>query len=187
MLEPIGFECVEAGGGQAAIDQLALQIPDLVLLDISMSPMDGWGCAAQLRNSGYGFPVVMVSANVFDNRAEQLAAAQCQGFVSKPVRESELFKCIGKTLGLEWVRDTLTPRLPISLESEPSAELLEPELRANLLALLRLGHVQGARRAIEAIALQQPELLPLQDFLADLVDRYELDRCIAFLGVPELS
>lgn len=187
MLEPIGFECAEAAGAQDCLAQLESASPDLVLLDISMWEIDGWECARRIRHSGHAFPILMVSANVFDNRAEQLTQAGCQGFVSKPVRESELLGCIGKALGLEWVRDTLMPREPVDVSVPPSAAVLDEALRTTLVGLLRMGHIQGARRELQGVAIGLPETVAVQAYLIDLLDRYELDRCIAFLRTPELS
>nr|MBL8456183.1 response regulator [Zoogloeaceae bacterium] len=185
MLEPIGFECAEAASAGACLARLDDGAPDLLLLDISMHGIDGWQCASRIRGAGHHFPIVMVSANVFDNRARQLTLADCQGFVTKPVRESELLACIGKALGLEWIRDTLMPRVPAEPGAAPTAAVLDDALRATLVGLLRMGHIQGARRALQAAA-GLPEVAPVHAYLGGLLDRYELDRCIAFLNAPEL-
>ncbi len=50
-------------------------------------------------------PIVFVSANLFDNQPERLVALECQGFVGKPVLESELLDTLHRTLNIDWVRD----------------------------------------------------------------------------------
>jgi CheY-like chemotaxis protein len=82
--------------------------PDALLLDVSMDDLDGWHTARAVRAAGWReVPIIMVSANVFDNRPDKLASADCQAFVAKPVIESELLDVLARHLHLNWVRGDL--------------------------------------------------------------------------------
>src|SRR4029079_10621677 len=51
-LELAGFEVLEAGDGQAALDLLDRnpdRLPAVILLDAQMTPLDGWGAVAATR------------------------------------------------------------------------------------------------------------------------------------------
>lgn len=182
LLEPLGFVCSGAASGPDCLARLASRVPDVVLLDISMVGMDGWACAAAIRAAGHDVPIVMVSANVFDNRPDLLGEADCQGFVSKPVRESELLTCLGSVLSLEWLRLAPHPRV---VADEVLVGTIGADDRAQLIALLKLGHVQGIRRELARVAAESPAAALVCAHLVELVDRYELERCRHFLLAQE--
>jgi CheY-like chemotaxis protein len=64
MLEGVGQNVVEAGDGQAALEQLAAQEPALILLDLVMPKMDGFEFVATLRQRPEwgAIPVVVITA-----------------------------------------------------------------------------------------------------------------------------
>lgn len=80
MLE--GFEVATAANGQAALDHIAVQEPQLVLLDLQMPLMSGWEVLAHLRQARPAVPVVFMSAGY---RAEVEAKRHgADGYLAKP-------------------------------------------------------------------------------------------------------
>jgi signal transduction histidine kinase/CheY-like chemotaxis protein/purine-cytosine permease-like protein len=105
LLMPLGFVVHEAASGQECLERVPEVQADAVLLDVSMDDLDGWQTARELRSAGWTqMPIIMVSANVFDNRPENMASANCQAFVAKPVIESELLEVLARHLQLVWER-----------------------------------------------------------------------------------
>ena len=88
------------------------QAPDAILLDISMDDIDGWQTAGGCADRHHDLPIIIVSANVFENHPEKLDAAGCQAFVDKPVIESELLHALQRHLQLEWIADPAIKRRP---------------------------------------------------------------------------
>ena len=86
LLESEGFETLEAPNGQAALERIAVDTPDAVLLDLMMPPgPDGLATLEQLKKRAPHVPVVMMSgkANLADAvRATKLGAFQ---FLEKPL------------------------------------------------------------------------------------------------------
>ena len=86
LLESEGFETLEAPNGQAALEVVAEDAPDAVLLDLMMPPgPDGLATLEQLKKRVPHVPVVMMSgkANLADAvRATKLGAFQ---FLEKPL------------------------------------------------------------------------------------------------------
>jgi CheY-like chemotaxis protein len=164
--------------------------PDAVLLDISMDDMDGWATATAMRQAGYTqVPIVIVSANVFENRPDNLQAAQCQAFVDKPVMESQLLDTLATHLGLQWVMQALPPPMPaLAVQAEAMADPLLgapalPEDAAwELHRLARKGHVQALREALAVWAQQAPEHAAQWQALQALVERFDLDEVAARLA-----
>jgi signal transduction histidine kinase/CheY-like chemotaxis protein len=165
MLLPLGFVLREAASGSEALESVRSEPPDAVLLDISMDDMDGWATAKALRAAGFAdVPIIMVSANVFENRPENLAAAGCQAFVGKPVMESELLRALGACLHLSWTTrqasDATAQALPGVLPEpharqpasqqmvESASDSLPADAAWELSRLARKGHVQALRASL---------------------------------------
>ena len=85
-LEGDGFRVLEAKDGAEALEEVRRQRPSLVLLDVMMPGVDGWGVAEQLAANAEtrDIPVVFLSARAALEdrlRAQQLGAV---GYVVKP-------------------------------------------------------------------------------------------------------
>ncbi|NUZ06283.1 response regulator [Schlegelella sp. ID0723] len=189
MLLPLGFRVREAASGRECIDSVAENPPDAVLLDISMDDMDGWETARRLRRAGHAaMPIIMVSADAFENQADKLADAGCQGFVDKPVIESELLAVLQRELELEWVAELAMPGWQPALPAPTPTAIPEDHARA-LLRLARLGHQQGLQRALDVLLLEHPACASEVGMLRELVDRFAwhelIERCAGALEAAE--
>jgi signal transduction histidine kinase/CheY-like chemotaxis protein len=155
------------------------QRPDVMLLDINMDGMDGWETARRLRElPGLPVPVIMVSANVFDNRSELLRAAGCAGFVPKPVMESELLDQLRDALDLTWHVDVPEGSNAAAREEPSNVPLraLDEDERAALLRLSRLGHVNGIATLLDAISERSDAARDDCRRLRKLIDGFDLIR-----------
>ena len=86
-----GHDVVEAADGRAALDALAAQSFDLVLLDVGLGPgPDGVEVCRRLRGAGEAAHVVAVTAR--DGEADAVLAleAGADDYVTKPVGIAEL-------------------------------------------------------------------------------------------------
>lgn len=183
MLTPLGFSVREAASGLECLDSLKDEVPDAILLDISMDGMNGWDTAVQIRSRGYvSVPIIVVSANVFENQTSRLQASGCQAFIGKPVRESELMDALQSHLGLAWVTSVVSellvvPPAPLPLWPVPAGELaaLGEDACAELIRLARLGHVHGLHRLLDRFTAEKPGLTATCARLRDFVNRFELE------------
>jgi DNA-binding response OmpR family regulator len=57
------FDVMLAHDGQQALDQLAVESPDLILLDMNLPVMDGWTVAQTLRAQGNRVPIIALTAS----------------------------------------------------------------------------------------------------------------------------
>jgi signal transduction histidine kinase/CheY-like chemotaxis protein/purine-cytosine permease-like protein len=190
MLMPLGFELREAASGHEALESVRERCPDAVLLDITMDDMDGWRTARAIRQAGFStVPIVMVSANVFENRADNLAAAQCQAFVAKPVMESELLDTLTALLKLAWTTESPAMPLPQVLKTEVQADLF-PQPPAALSAdaaweldrLARRGHVQALHDALDEWTRAAPDQHLHWQRLRDLIEQFDLDAVVQYVN-----
>jgi PAS domain S-box-containing protein len=92
-LERCGCHVDVVSDGRQALDALAKQRYDAVLMDCEMLEMDGYNATAELRLREYGTrhtPVIAMTAHALpDDRARCLAAGM-DDYVSKPIRREQL-------------------------------------------------------------------------------------------------
>lgn len=95
-LEKSGHVVVCASDGVEALEQLESDMPDLVLLDITMPRMDGYEVCKQIRSNPQGkhLPVVMISGKdgFFDKVRGRMAGST--GYVTKPFGPETLMKAL---------------------------------------------------------------------------------------------
>ncbi len=175
MLMPLGFDVHEAASGTESLDSLRELVPSAILLDLSMDDMDGWETAVRVRAAGFALPIIIVSANVFENQVERLRLADCQAFVGKPVIESELIAVLERHLGLEWMQQGRPMQPPAPLEAPSGAIALPEDDRLELMRLVQVGHVRGLQQTLDRIAAAQPELAAACSHLRGMLARFDLD------------
>ena len=90
VLEREGHLVVEARDGLDALDQIERHPPDLVLLDVDMPRLDGFGVLGELRARVHtaALPVVMLTGRI-ESESEALDLG-AQDFLSKPVQPTSL-------------------------------------------------------------------------------------------------
>lgn len=96
------YRVVEYDDGQAALDGLGRELPDLVLLDISLPTLDGLEVLTRIRKDERlrQLPVIAITAHATGSDRARFIAAGFDGYVSKPiVDENILFDAIRAELG----------------------------------------------------------------------------------------
>ncbi|PSL16654.1 signal transduction histidine kinase [Marinobacterium halophilum] len=104
LLMPLGFRILEARDAQACLELVAQTQPDLFLLDISMPGMDGLTLAGELRRSGHRAPILMLSADVQEQRRQPVGEAIYDEYLVKPISNHLLVERVGHYLNLDWER-----------------------------------------------------------------------------------
>ena len=103
LLERRGYAITVVGDGRAALAALDRESFDLVLMDIQMPGMDGFEATAVIRqreeSAGTHIPIVAMTAHAFKGDQERCLAAGMDAYISKPVRQQELYATIEAILG----------------------------------------------------------------------------------------
>jgi PAS domain S-box-containing protein len=102
-LAPQGLDIVEATNGKEALDKIATQDFDIVLLDVHMPVMDGKEAIQRIRNANQAWsaiPVIALTADAMSGDREKYLALGMTDYVSKPVDQRELLAKMHQVLGL---------------------------------------------------------------------------------------
>lgn len=92
LLEMRGYDVIEACDGQEALLKIAENQPDILLLDISMPVLDGFGTVRRIREnpSISSLPVLAVTAYAMRDDREKVLNSGFDGYLSKPIDPSAL-------------------------------------------------------------------------------------------------
>ena len=98
VLAEAGYPVQQAANGELALQKVAEEAPGIVLLDLKMPVLDGWGVMERMRADGKSaaVPILILSAYGFEWEAELLGA---QGYVPKSVGMDEILERVRRAAG----------------------------------------------------------------------------------------
>jgi signal transduction histidine kinase/DNA-binding NarL/FixJ family response regulator len=196
LLEPIGFEIIEAKDGQEGLNKAFELKPDLIISDLSMPIMDGNEMIQQLRRipQFQKISVIISSASVFETDRQKSLEAGANEFLPKPIQAEHLFNSLQQLLNLEWIYGTEELENKIQKQDSLSIRcsgLVVPSENDLILLhdLSRKGLVHNLIQELDRLEQQNPnielfiqEIRPLvksfqirkiRDFLEQYLDRIE--------------
>jgi CheY-like chemotaxis protein len=105
VLESQPYRLATARDGKKCLEMIAQEIPNLLILDLLMPRMDGWGVIREMRSEPrYAHVPIMVLTTVIEDASrrryelETGMAMDVQEYVQKPVKPTELIRCVEKLL-----------------------------------------------------------------------------------------
>ena len=160
---------VQADDGQALLDALETTPADVILSDIRMPGLDGFGLVRALRERGNTTPVVLLTT--FDEESLPLAAAEAgaQGFLLKDASPEDLYEAITRVAGGETLlapvpTDPVRARYAYRDQSAPTDTFSEREV-----AILRL--IAGGysnREIAKAVFLSEGTV---KNYVSEILDK----------------
>ena len=95
-----GFEVVMALDGEQALEMSRSEMPDLILMDISLPGLDGWEATRRLkaRPETQAIPVIALTAHAMAGDREKCLEAGCDEYDTKPVEFPRLLEKIQRFL-----------------------------------------------------------------------------------------
>jgi signal transduction histidine kinase/response regulator RpfG family c-di-GMP phosphodiesterase len=129
-LRKLGASVEIAADGRQAVEkaltaELAETAFDLVLMDMQMPELDGYGATRQLRKHGFARPIIALTANAMGGDQQRCLEAGCSDYASKPIDRRRLVSQILEQLSRS--RPTLAdqtkmPGTVLSKEMRPERE-----------------------------------------------------------------
>ena len=188
MLEPLGFEVLEATDGLDGLNKAHQFQPDIILLDLVMPVMDGFEATRRLRMMPEleGVVVIAISASVFDFDHQQSREVGCDGFLPKPVREADLLEKVRVHLGLEWVYEEIDSKVQLSsensgLSSQDSLVVPPAQEVASLLDLAMRGDLKGIIQETTRLEELDQQWVPFATHLRQLAKSFKGKQIRQFL------
>ena len=137
-----GFRVSTAFSGEQALERIAGETPDLVLLDVMMPGMSGYDvCRAIRANPAIGLlPIVLVTA--LDPAQERIKGleAGADDFLTKPVNQAELMARVRSLLRIKALHDELQRH---KAELQAFNHTLEQRVAQGVEELERMGRLKG--------------------------------------------
>ncbi len=97
-LAPTGLDAVTVENGRAAVDIAMSSEFDVILLDMQMPELDGYGAASLLRERGFTRPIIALTAHAMSEDRDRCLAAGCSEYLSKPVDRTLLYSLLAGLL-----------------------------------------------------------------------------------------
>jgi CheY-like chemotaxis protein len=101
LLERDGYEVSEARDGLQALDQVDRVGPDIIVLDLNLPALDGYGVLSQLRSrpATAGIPVIVLTAKGDEDNEVRVFELGADDFLQKPFRARALSARLEAVLG----------------------------------------------------------------------------------------
>lgn len=182
----ISFDIVS--NGSEAVEQLISETYDLILMDIQMPKMDGYAATRQIREVlKLDIPIIAMTAHALAGEREKCLSRGMNEYISKPIKEEELFKLISR-FGLQETKQNQTN------------EEVSTQLTFQYLDLSYMQSVSGGDKNFEQTVTQQfinnvpqhlEQLLTAyenKDFTTVKLRAHDLKSSVAIMGLlPHLE
>jgi len=148
MLLKRGHQVDVVGNGREAVDAVAKESYDLVLMDIQMPEMDGFEATEKIRAlpQGRTLPIIALTAHALSGERERCLARGMTGYLAKPFKAHDLFSAVE------------------GRGAQPADAAAAPAPAVDLAAFRRTMEEAGAAEAVDGI---------LETFVATLPQRLE--------------
>lgn len=96
ILEKNGFETFLAMNGRDGVNAAGKQMPDLIIMDLSLPEMDGWTATRLIKgNPKTAFiPLIALTAHALPSDRQRAMDAGCDDYITKPMDLEELLEAI---------------------------------------------------------------------------------------------
>jgi CheY-like chemotaxis protein len=95
----MGLDVEVVENGRLDVEKALRGTFDLVLMDMQMPELDGYGATSSLRRSGFQAPIIALTAHAMLEDREKCLRAGCTDFLTKPVEVGLLAEVLSKHLG----------------------------------------------------------------------------------------
>lgn len=190
LLQPLGFNVVEATNGKEGLEKAIALKPDLMITDLLMPEMDGFELIQHLRHTPAiaDVKIIVSSASVFETDKNRSLEAGGDAFLSKPVQADELLHQLEFHLGLAWIyqqSQSEEQRINSSatIRESPSDKLTSPspDVLQELLTLANKGNFNAILKLADQLEETDTNFAPFANQLRQLARQFDEDLILDFL------
>jgi two-component system, cell cycle response regulator DivK len=101
LLDRAGYEVLAGHDGREALDMARKELPDLILMDLSMPGMDGWVAGRELKAdpATSRIPLLALTAHTLPGDRKRTMESGFDGYISKPIDVVHFGEMIANALG----------------------------------------------------------------------------------------
>ena len=101
VMEEAGFECVLAEDGVDGVNRFAEENPDIVITDINMPNMDGFGVISTIRGGTTNrmVPILVLTTESADHLKAKARDAGATGWIIKPFDDQTIVSMVRRVTG----------------------------------------------------------------------------------------
>ena len=145
-LEPYSIELFEASNGEEGLVTARKHLPNVILLDMQMPVMDGYETIHAVRSDPalQNIPIIALTATSLE-REDEIIKAQCQAYLRKPIKRTQLLQKLSDILFVQHHVHTLSDKTTLQTHSSHQSamemtteiahnEKVAPELYDKLIA-----------------------------------------------------
>ncbi len=183
LLEPIGFELIEASNGQEGIDRAVASQPDLIITDLVMPVMDGFDLIRQIKQSAQlkNVAIIASSASVFESDQNQSLDVGADAFLSKPVVAEILLEILHLHLNLVWIyaqkSETEANRNQTNFQSDvEDISLPSIDILTHLYDLAKDGNVDGVLDEVNNLKTDNPIYFNFAQKVIKLAENFQIKK-----------
>jgi PAS domain S-box-containing protein len=183
LLAAFNFDLKEASNGIEAIEMWSSFEPHLIFMDMWMPVMDGHEATKRIKATvkGQATAIIAVSAGSAEEAQTVTVSDDCDDFIHKPFRDTEIFATLHKHLGVRYIYGE-----PESVPESTQIEAATPEtlaaLPADWLAALEKATIECD---LELILIQIEQIRDRNDALASalavLANEFQFNQILALI------
>jgi CHASE2 domain-containing sensor protein/DNA-binding NarL/FixJ family response regulator len=186
LLEEIGCRTQEAGDGKQGLELLSETKPDMILLDLAMPNMDGFEFMVhfQANPQTQNIPIIVSSANVFEENRQQSLQAGAAAFIPKPLQRDELLNALSSLLKIDWIyAESSQQSIPQPEHVAANSELVLPsqDVLQQMYHLAMMGDIPGIEEMLKIQVDQNKQLVPFTTELTKLTANFQTGKIRKFI------
>ncbi|MEA5599729.1 hybrid sensor histidine kinase/response regulator [Nostoc sp. UHCC 0252] len=186
LLQPLGFNVVEASNGKEGLEIAIALKPDLIITDLLMPEMDGFELIKQLRHTPEIQDVLIIvsSASVFEADQHRSLQAGGNAFLTKPIHVDELLHIIEHYLNLVWIYKQSQPEGEKAKEATTATAQLTPpsaQVLQELVTLATKGNFNAILKWADQLEETDTIFAPFANELRQLARQFDEDLILTFL------
>ncbi|MCC5664089.1 response regulator [Nostoc sp. CHAB 5784] len=189
LLQPLGFNVVEASNGKEGLEIAIALKPDLIITDLLMPEMDGFELIEHLRHTPEIKDVLIIvsSASVFEADKHRSLQAGGNAFLTKPIQVDELLHQLEQYLNLVWIYKQSQPDGEKAKEAttanSQSAQLTppSPQVLQKLVTLASKGNFNAILKLADQLEETDTTFAPFANEIRQLARQFDEDLILNFL------